>query len=160
MPAVTRTRKLRGRAGIAVVLLIFFGAKLAPGGAEKLELNGQGIDTFTETLPAGVPFAFDHVVVANDGDEPLTLLGAAPVAMSPGMRVVDVTGAAGTRLAPGERARIGFSLEMLRGGPHTFQAVDVTYEQGGERHTQTMAYKLVACPAPAASCEIPSDWDE
>ena len=65
------------------------------------------------------------MVVANDADEPLTLLGAMPATMSAGMRVADVTD-----------------------------------KEGGERHTQTMAYKLVACPAPAASCEVPSDWDE
>ena len=70
-----------------------------------------------------------------------------------------MTGVRGTRLAPGERARITFSLEILGGGPHTFQAVSVAYEQGGERHTQTMAFALVACPAPATTCEIPSDWE-
>ena len=85
--AVTRTRKLRRRAGFVAVLLVFAAHHFATPDRERLELNGHGIDTSTTIQPAGVPFSFEQTVVANDGDEPMTLLSAEPVRAEPGHAV-------------------------------------------------------------------------
>ena len=155
---MTRSRLRRRRVSIAAALILLVVPLIAQNRADAGGLESRNASTVVTTQAAGVAFPY-RVEVANGGGKPIRLEAVELVAATPGVRVVDVTGMDRT-VGVGSHARVTLSLEISgEAAQQHFQALEVRYTRDGGPHTQRMAFKLVACPEPAASCEPPPDWE-
>ena len=153
MPAVTSSRRLTRPLSVAAMVIVFLGFKLSTGDSEPAsQLVPRGAGTVVETVPVGEPFAY-KATIANTSDEPIELLQVQPLDEFRHDRPQHgrVRRDAARRRQPGARARAVVEAR----GRQTMETVEIPYVQGGKTRSVRMPFKLVACAAPAATCEHP-----